>query len=221
MNEELIFLKLREQRILPLFYHTEAAVCVEITKALYDAGIRMLEFTNRGSDARENARSIFEYRNNHCKDLLIGVGTVSNQEDAVWFIENGADFLVSPFFDSAVCDIAYLHKITWIPGCMTPSEIHTARKAGCKLIKLFPGDVLGTNFLKAIQPIFNELSFIVTGGVEANIEDINSWLKSGVDAVGLGSKLITKELIHQRDYSKLTEEVALLLNGVVKKSNNK
>ena len=198
-----IFESIEQQGILPLFYDDDLETCGSITETLYDAGIRYIEFTNRGKHALQNFKAIVELRNEKMLDLKLGIGTILSAADAVKFIEAKADFLVSPSFQKEICDVAKKNNIVWIPGCMTPTEINTAQLAGCTMIKIFPGDVLGTGFLKAIKPIFSNLKFVITGGVEAHIENIKSWFDAGAVAVGMGSKLITKNILENKDYHQL------------------
>jgi len=195
--------KIKEQRVLPLFYHDNADTCVSVMRALYDGGIRCLEFTNRGFFAIDNFRRMVAVRNEFMPDLLLATGTVKTAEDATRFAEAGADFLISPVFDPGVAEVAQLYKMLWIPGCTTPTEIHAAQKAGCTVIKLFPGNMLGPGFVEAIAPLFMGLDYVVTGGVEPTMESMNSWFKAGVVAVGLGSKLITKEVLATGNYEQL------------------
>ena len=220
MNKEsLTIQKIKEQQLLPLFYHDDITVCIAVTKALYEAGIRCVEFTNRGSKALENFSALIRERNNSMPEMLLGIGTIKNGDEATIFINAGAGFLVSPVFDSSVCDVANLNKILWIPGCMTVTEIHTAQKAGCNLIKLFPGNILGPGFVEAIMPLFNGLDFIVTGGVDTTEENLNAWFKAGVAGVGMGSKLITKNILQNKNYEELkvkTKKVIAVINNVIK-----
>ena len=189
--------------LMPLFYHDEVSVCEAVVNAMYKGGIRTIEFTNRGPKALENFKSIVALKQN-MPDLMLGIGTIKTAEEATLFIKAGADFLVSPIFDHGVADVAYMHKILWIPGCMTPTEIHVAQQAGCKLVKLFPGNVLGPGYVEAIMPLFKGIQFLVTGGVDATQENIGAWLKSGAAGVGLGSKLITKAILETKNYEALT-----------------
>jgi 2-dehydro-3-deoxyphosphogluconate aldolase/(4S)-4-hydroxy-2-oxoglutarate aldolase len=178
---------------------------------LYAGGIRAIEFTNRGEKALANFKILVEERNKTMPDLLLCVGTITNTSDAQLFIEAGADVLISPVFDADISDIAYMHKILWIPGCMTPTEIHTAYSAGWSLLKLFPGNVLQPHYVQAIKPLFPKIDFLITGGVEANTESIMEWRKSGAVGVGLGSKLITSSVINNGNMHELTETVARLV----------
>lgn len=213
-SENFVSSKIKQQAMLPLFYHDDAKVCVEITKALYAAGIRCIEFTNRGANAFSNFTQLLQLRDQSLPGLLLGIGTIKSSEDANKFIDAGADFLISPIFESSIADVAYMNKILWIPGCMTPTEIHTAQMAGCTMIKLFPGNLLKPSYVEAILPLFSGLDFLVTGGVDTTKESIESWFTAGVTGVGMGSKLISKELLSQANYELLktkTEEIMALV----------
>ena len=201
---ESIIEHIKEQGVLPLFYHEDKQVCLDVIKALYEAGIRVIEFTNRGEHALENFKAIQALRDETMQDLLLAIGTIRNADQATTYIKAGADILISPVFDPDVADEAYLAKILWIPGCMTPTEIHVAQNAGCRLVKLFPGNVLGPAFVTGIRELFPGMDFMPTGGVELNEESMGEWFRAGVCAVGLGSKVISRSLLEQKDYATIT-----------------
>ena len=211
MTEEQMKAYVKKVKLLPLFYHEDITVCKEMVKALYRAGIRCIEFTNRGPLALENFKLLLAHRNENYPDLVLAIGTIQNQKQAEAFIEAGADFLISPFFDQSIADAAYLHKKLWIPGCMTPTEIHMAKTAGCDLIKLFPGNVLGPGFVSAIKPLFPSISFLVTGGVDTSRENLTAWFKAGVVGVGMGSKLMSEELLASKNYAAIEVETTKAL----------
>lgn len=202
-TESFVSSQIKQQAMLPLFYDDNVDTCIAITKALYEAGIRCIEFTNRGVNAFGNFIELLKLRD-ELKGLLMGIGTIKSSEDANKFIDAGADFLISPIFESGIADVAYLNKILWIPGCMTPTEINAAQMAGCTMIKLFPGNLLKPSYVEAIMPLFSGLDFLVTGGVDTTRESIESWFNAGVSGVGMGSKLITKEVIKTGDFTRLT-----------------
>ena len=105
----------------------------------------------------------------------------------------------------------------YAPGCMTPTEIIEAENTGVTFIKLFPGNMLGPDFLSGIKDIFPNLLFMPTGGVDTTHENISAWYKAGVCAVGMGSKLISKKLMEQKDYAaieKLTVETLAIIKAV-------
>ena len=208
--------RLKEAALLPLYYHDDPAVCLSVASALYDSGIKSIEFTNRGEQALENFKQLVKLRDKEMKGLLLAVGTIKNGADAQKFLDAGADILISPVFDSSVCDAAYLNKVLWIPGCTTPTEIHVAQQAGCKMIKLFPGNLLGPGFVEAIMPLFSGIDFAVTGGVEATEENLRSWFNSGAKVVGMGSKLITKDILKNNDYDTLRANTKQVLRIIEK-----
>ena len=211
--------QIKKQGLLPLFYHGNKDVCLNVTKALYEAGIRVIEFTNRGEHAMDNFKAMVAAKKDEMPDLMLAVGTIRTADQASRFIEAGADFLISPVFDADVADVAYLNKVLWLPGCMTPTEIHVAENAGCKLVKLFPGNILGPAFVSGIKELFPAMDFMPTGGVEVNKENISAWFKAGVCAVGMGSKMISKEMLENKEYTIITKlaKQALAIVGEIKK----
>jgi 2-dehydro-3-deoxyphosphogluconate aldolase / (4S)-4-hydroxy-2-oxoglutarate aldolase len=208
-----------KQGILPLYFNPDETVSVEVLRAIYRAGIKAVEYTNRGDEALNNFVKMTTVRNAEMPELLLGVGTIKNLKDAKNYMAAGADFLVSPGFVKEVADYAVSKDIFYAPGCMTPSEIIAAENAGIRFIKLFPGNMMGTEFLTTIKDIFPKLLFMPTGGVDTTKENIESWYKAGVCAVGMGSKLISKKLMETKDYStieKMTKEVLELIATIKK-----
>jgi len=207
------------QGMLPLYFNADENVSLDVLRAIYKAGVKAVEYTNRGEAALKNFTKMTALRNAEMPDLLLGVGTIKNLQQAEDYMKAGADFLVSPGFVKEVAEYAVGKDIFYAPGCMTPSEIIAAENAGIKFIKLFPGNMLGPEFLSGIKDIFPKLLFMPTGGVDTTKENIEGWFKAGVCAVGMGSKLISKKLMEARDYAtieKMTKEVLALI-GTVKK----
>jgi 2-dehydro-3-deoxyphosphogluconate aldolase/(4S)-4-hydroxy-2-oxoglutarate aldolase len=189
-----------EQGVLPLFFYKDAEVSVEVLRALYQSGIRTVEYTNRGEAALKNFEKMRAVIDKELKGMYLGVGTIKNAQAAKDFIAAGADYIISPGLVEDAAKVADEHNMLWVPGCMTPSEIIRAEQLGAKLVKLFPGNILGPGFLSAIKELFPNLLFMPTGGVEAEKENLQGWFKAGVCAVGMGSKLITKASLENRDY---------------------
>lgn len=199
------------QGMLPLYFNADQTVSVDILKAVYKAGVKALEYTNRGEAALANFKKMVEVRNAEMPGMLLGVGTVKNLQTAKDYMAAGADFLVSPGFVKEVADYAVTNDIFYAPGCMTPSEIIAAENAGIGFIKLFPGNMLGPEFLSGIKDIFPKLLFMPTGGVDTTKENIEGWFKAGVCAVGMGSKLISKKLMEAKDYATMETETKHVL----------
>ena len=199
------------QGILPLFFNPSEEVSLEVLKAIYRAGIKATEYTNRGDAALANFKKMVALRNAEMPGLLLGVGTIKNMEHATDYMAAGADFLVSPGFVPDVAAYCVSNDIFYAPGCMTPSEIIAAENAGIKFIKIFPGNILGPEFLTTIKDIFPKLLFMPTGGVDTTKENIEGWFKAGVCAVGMGSKLVSKKLMEAKDYQTIESETKKVL----------
>jgi len=202
------------QGILPLFYYEDAQVSLEITRTLYKAGIRVLEYTNRGKQAFENFKVLEKAVNKEMPDMYLGIGTIKNVSEAEAFADAGADFIVSPIINPEIAKIAQKYKLLWIPGCMTPTEIYAAQKCSAELIKIFPANIIGHQFISSIRELFPGQLFVPTGGVELNPENISTWFHAGVCAVGLGSKLITKDILENRLYDQLYEQTVKAIEMV-------
>lgn len=156
--------KIVAQGILPLYFNADEAVSIEVLKALYKAGIKALEYTNRGDAALANFGKMVAVRNAEMPDLVLGVGTIKNMEQATKYLAAGADFLVSPGLVPEVAAHCVANNVFYAPGCMTPTEIIAAENAGIGFIKLFPGNLLGVEFLTTIKDLFPKLQFMPTGG---------------------------------------------------------
>ena len=191
------------QGMLPLFFYQDDEVSLEITRILYKAGVRVLEYTNRGKEALDNFKVLIKARKKEMPDLYLGIGTIKNVSDAEAFIDAGADFIVSPIINPEVAKVTHKHKLLWVPGCMTPTEIYDAQKNGAEFVKIFPANILGPVFISSIKELFPGLLFMPTGGVELNSKSISSWFNAGVCAVGMGSKLINQEILDKRLYEQL------------------
>ena len=200
-----------DQGILPLYFNADETVSIEVLRAIYKAGIKAVEYTNRGEAALNNFKKMVALRNSEMPGLLLGIGTIKNLEQAENYTKEGADFLVSPGFVMEVVSYANSKNMLYAPGCMTPTEIIAAENADVKFIKLFPGDMLGSKFLTTIKEIFPKLLFMPTGGVDTTKENIEGWFKAGVVAVGMGSKLISKQLMEAKDYATIESETKKVL----------
>ena len=204
-----------KQGILPLYFNADETISIEVLRALYKAGIHAVEYTNRGEAALANFKKLVSIRNKEMPGLMLGVGTIKNLLQAQNYTSAGADFLVSPGFVAEVAAYANNSNIFYAPGCMTPSEIIAAENAGIGFIKLFPGNLLGPDFLSGIKDIFPGLLFMPTGGVDTTRENIEGWFKAGVCAVGMGSKLISKKLMEQKDYVTIEKETKKVLELIL------
>jgi 2-dehydro-3-deoxyphosphogluconate aldolase/(4S)-4-hydroxy-2-oxoglutarate aldolase len=192
-----------EQALLPLFFYEDADVSLEVVRTLYRAGVRVIEYTNRGAAALENFRTLIAAANREMPELHLGIGTIKNVKQAADFIDAGAHFIVCPVVDLQIGKLVHEAGLLWIPGCFSPTEINLASQNGAGLIKLFPANLLGPAFMSSIKDLFPGQLFIPTGGVEIEAENISNWFKSGVCGVGMGSKLISKDILVNKEYDTL------------------
>jgi 2-dehydro-3-deoxyphosphogluconate aldolase/(4S)-4-hydroxy-2-oxoglutarate aldolase len=202
-NKQAILDSILNQGMLPLFFYENPEVSLQVVRTLYKAGVRVMEYTNRAKEAFENFKVLKAAQEKEMPDLYLGIGTIKTGEDAIKFVNAGADFIVAPTVNTDVADIAGKNKMLWIPGCMTPTEIHLAQQHKAVLIKIFPANVLGPGYIAAISDVFRGQLFMPTGGVELNKDNISGWFRAGVAAVGVGSKLITKQILQNQLYDQL------------------
>ena len=215
-DKKIVLRSILNQGILPLFYCHSESVSLYVVRTLYKAGVRAIEYTNRGVAALEIFTAMKETLPKELPDLYLGIGTIKTVEEAEAFIRAGADFIVAPIVNPAVAEVAKKEGLLWIPGCMTPTEIFLAQHHEAPLIKLFPASVLGPEFMRSIKALFPTQFFIPTGGVEIREDNIREWIRAGVAAVGMGSKLISEEVLIEAKYDLLYENTLLALEIVRK-----
>lgn len=194
-----------ETGLVPVFYNPDIETAVKIVEACLDAGVRCVEFTNRG----DRAHLVFEKLMEHFADddrLILGAGSIIDPATAAIYIQLGANFIVGPVFNPEVARICNRRKIAYSPGCASPSEISTAEEYGVEIVKIFPGSqVGGPSFVKAVRGPMPWTYMMPTGGVAPEEENIKAWFEAGVVAVGMGSKLIRKDLVAQGDFDTIRQ----------------
>ena len=201
-----------KQGMLPLYFNADESKSITILRTLYNTGIRAVEYTSRGPEALSNFKKMVEVRNAEMPGMLLGIGTIKNLAQAETYYLTGADFFISPGFVPEIASFLISKEVLYAPGCMTPTEIIAAENAGVKFIKLFPGNILGPDFMSAIKDVFPNLIFMPTGGVDTTKQSIETWFNAGVSAVGMGSKLISKEVMEYGAYETIEKETKRVLD---------
>jgi 2-dehydro-3-deoxyphosphogluconate aldolase/(4S)-4-hydroxy-2-oxoglutarate aldolase len=203
-----VVLKMKETGLVPIFYNSDVEICKKVVKACYNGGARVFEFTNRGDFAHEIFSALNKYVINEIPGLIMGVGSIVDPATTSLYIQLGANFIVSPILNEEMAKICNRRKISWSPGCGSVSEISKAEELGAEIIKIFPGkEVGGPGFVTAVKGPCPWTDIMPTGGVEPTEESLSAWFKAGACCVGMGSKLITKEIIKEKDFKKLEENV--------------
>ena len=203
--------QMKESGMVPLFYHPDINVAKAVLKACYDGGARLMEFTNRGDFAIEIFTDLIKYAIAELPGMMLGVGSVTDAASASQYMLAGANFVVTPVFREDIAVVCNRRKVLWSPGCGSLTEIATAEEMGCELVKLFPGSTYGPGFVKAIKGPQPWTSIMPTGGVSTEESNLKGWFDAGVTCVGMGSKLISKEILERKDYAKLEKDVAATL----------
>lgn len=211
MKKDTLLALIPQQGMLPLYFHKDTQTSIDLLKALYSAGIRAVEYTNRGEAALTNFKEMRKVCDTELQGMYLGIGTIKNGEMAQTFIDAGCDYIICPGLVESVARVADANDMLWVPGCMTPTEVIAAENLGAKMIKLFPGNIIGMAFMQAIKELFPNLTFMPTGGVDTSKENIEAWFKSGVKAVGMGSKLVTKDIMDNKKYDELISETKKVL----------
>jgi 2-dehydro-3-deoxyphosphogluconate aldolase / (4S)-4-hydroxy-2-oxoglutarate aldolase len=209
--------KVNEAKVVPLFYHKDIDICRNVVKACYDGGLHVFEFTNRGDNANEIFNEINKIAAKEMPELVLGIGSVIEPSTAAMYIQMGAAFIVSPILNEDMAKMCNRRKVAWMPGCMTVSEISKAEELGAEFVKIFPADLGGPNFIKAVKGPMPWTQIMTTGGVTPEADNLKAWFGAGAAAVGMGSQLVTKDIVANKDWAKLTaicKEVVKTVNGI-------
>ncbi len=197
-----------EQGVIPVFYHPDVEVCTKVIQACADGGAKCIEFTNRGDFASHVFLEVTRHFVKADPSVIMGVGSIVDAPTAGIYIANGAKFVVGPLLNADVAKVCNRRKIPYSPGCGSASEISYAEELGCEIVKVFPGSsVGGPEFVKNILGPMPWTRMMPTGGVDPTEESLRAWFGAGIVAAGIGSKLITAELLKAKDYSGIEQKV--------------
>lgn len=199
--------KIHQDRLVALFFHQDITLAKQVVRACYQGGARIIEFTHRG----EFAQNIFEELSKLCIDelpeMVLGVGSLTDAAQASTYMNLGADFVVTPVLRTDIAHICNRRKKLWIAGCGTLTEIVQCEELGAEIVKLFPGNIYGPDFIKGVLAPQPWTSIMPTGGVTTDQENLKAWFDAGAVCVGMGSKLISKDILQNRDFETLTQRV--------------
>ncbi|MEI8383414.1 MAG: bifunctional 4-hydroxy-2-oxoglutarate aldolase/2-dehydro-3-deoxy-phosphogluconate aldolase [Planctomycetota bacterium] len=172
---------------------------VNVARALHEGGVDIIEVTFTTPGVVEVISAL---KRELGKQVLIGAGTVLDPETARTAILAGAEFLVSPTVNLDVIKLALRYDKGIMPGAYTPTEVLTAWEAGADIVKLFPADIGGPAYLKALKGPLPQIRIMPTGGV--NLQTLKDFVKAGACAVGLGGQLVEKDAIERGDFARIT-----------------
>jgi 2-dehydro-3-deoxyphosphogluconate aldolase/(4S)-4-hydroxy-2-oxoglutarate aldolase len=199
--------------MVPVFHNDDIDAARSIVAALSRGGARAVEFTNRGDHAFEIFSELERYCSSEHPDVMLGAGTVVDEITAGTYINLGANFVVSPSLDRRVAEVCNRRKVAYSPGCASATEISFAHELGCEIVKVFPGGLVGgPAFVKAVRGPCPWALLMPTGGVDITRESLTDWFAAGVPCVGIGSKLVSKDLVEAADWTTLEQRTADVLS---------
>jgi 2-dehydro-3-deoxyphosphogluconate aldolase/(4S)-4-hydroxy-2-oxoglutarate aldolase len=204
-----------KQGVIPVFYHPDPEVCVQVIQACANAGAPCIEFTNRGDFASHVFLDVARHFSRADPRVIMGVGSVVDAPTAGIYIANGARFVVGPILNADVARVCNRRMIPYSPGCGSASEISYAQELGCEIVKLFPGaSVGGPDFVKAVMAPMPWTKIMPTGGVDPDAASIAKWFGSGIVAAGMGSKLVTDAAVKAGDWAAIEASVRQTVEAI-------
>ena len=202
---------IKEVGMIPLFFNNDIELSKKVLKACYDGGAKLLEFTARGDFAHEVFGDFIKYTVKELPGMIMGVGSVSDAAQASLFMSLGANFVVTPLLREDIATVCNRRKVLWSAGCGSLTEIARAEELGGEIVKVFPGDIYGPQFVKSVKGPQPWTSIMPTGGVSPTEENLKGWFDAGVTCVGMGSKLISKDILANEDFAELEMNVRKVL----------
>ena len=197
-----------EQSIIPVFYDPDVDVCRNVIQACANGGAKCVEFTNRGDFAVHVFLEVTRHFAAADRSVIMGVGSIVDAPTAAIYIANGARFVVGPLLNAEVARVCNRRGIPYSPGCGSATEIGDAQELGCEIVKIFPGaSVGGPDFVRSVMAPMPWTRLMPTGGVEPTEDSLRRWFGAGIVACGVGSNLITKELLKAKDYAGIEAKV--------------
>jgi len=210
---------MKDTGMVPLFFHSDIELAKKVLKACYDGGARLMEFTARGDFAHEVFSELTKYAIKELPGMIMGVGSVTDAGQASLYMSLGANFIVTPVLREDIATVCNRRKVLWSPGCGSLTEIARAEELGCEIVKLFPGDIYEPQFVRGIKGPQPWTSIMPTGGVSPDEDNLKEWFDAGVTCVGMGSQLISKDILANKDFEGLKNIVKEALQTIKKVQN--
>lgn len=203
--------------IVPVFYHADVDICKNILTAVYNGGVRVFEFTNRGDGAHRVFEELVIWAKTALPDLILGIGSVIDAGTASLYLQLGANFIVAPIVNADVATTCNRRKVPWMPGCGSLTEINYAESLGADIVKIFPAEqVGGAEFIKAVKGPCPWTNIMPTGGVQPTEESLEKFFSAGAYCVGLGSQLFVKGSDYNYDLNGIQQAAQLSVNAFKK-----
>ncbi|MFC1585581.1 bifunctional 4-hydroxy-2-oxoglutarate aldolase/2-dehydro-3-deoxy-phosphogluconate aldolase [Fibrobacterota bacterium] len=208
-----VLTKMEETGLVPVFYNPDIDVSKNIVEACARGGAVCLEMVNRGDRAIEVFQALELFCREEYPDVILGTGSIIDAPTAALYISYGSNFIVGPVLDRETALLCNKRKIPYSPGCGSATEIHQAHELGVEICKIFPGgQVGGPAFVKSMKGPCPWASIMPTGGVSPTRESLTEWFEAGITCAGMGSKLVTKDLVKNGDFDGIKKNIAEALS---------
>jgi 2-dehydro-3-deoxyphosphogluconate aldolase/(4S)-4-hydroxy-2-oxoglutarate aldolase len=200
--------QLTEAGVIAIVRTQSSEAVLPIAEALMAGGLNAIEITMTVPGAIEIIR---QTRKHFGEKILLGAGTVLDVKTCQAVIEAGAEYIVTPITRTALVAAAHALDKPVCLGAYTPTEAQTAHEAGADFVKIFPADGLGPNYVKNLKAPLPHLRIVPTGGVTP--QNVGDWIRAGAAAVGVGSALVSAQILKDKNWAELTRLAALMMNG--------
>ncbi|MCT4687345.1 bifunctional 2-keto-4-hydroxyglutarate aldolase/2-keto-3-deoxy-6-phosphogluconate aldolase [Vallitalea sp.] len=208
MDKETVIKRISEVGLVAVVRAESAEKAKKITEACIKGGVAAIEITFTVPQAHEIIAKLSKTYSED--DIILGAGTVLDSETARLAILSGAQYIVSSSYSEETAKLCNRYRVPYMPGCMTMKEIVEAMEGGADIIKVFPGDMLGTKFIKAVKGPMPQVKMMPTGGVD--VDNVKDWVNAGVVACGAGSSLTAGA--KTGDYDKVVETAKLFIERI-------
>ena len=203
----MILTKIKESKIIAIIRLKDSSEIFNIFNALIKGGLSCLELTMNTPNILSKLKKIRKEFNN----ITLGMGTVLKIEDAKKLIDMGIEYIVSPILNSEIGKLCLNKNIPYIPGVLTPNEIYSAMQI-TNIVKLFPANVVGPGYLKNIHDVFPDIKIVPTGGID--LTNINNYFEKGAYAVGIGTNLVSKKAVEEKNWKEIENTARKYINTV-------
>jgi 2-dehydro-3-deoxyphosphogluconate aldolase/(4S)-4-hydroxy-2-oxoglutarate aldolase len=210
MNKQEIIQQMRDSGVVAVMRGADADAVVDIAEALAEGGVTALELTADTPGVMNLVDEVSDALDD--TDVIVGAGTVLDEETARAAILAGAEFVVSPSFHEDVVETCNRYGAPVAPGVATPTEAVEAYQAGADMVKLFPASCLGPDFLASVKGPLGHIPIMPTGGVGP--DNAGDFIQAGAECVGAGSSLVDDEAIENEDFDMITANAEAMVQAV-------
>ena len=201
--------RIEECGVIAIVRSNRAEDLMDVARAIARGGVQVIEFTMTTPNALD---ILVSSRKEFKDDILLGAGTILDAETARAAILSGAEFIVSPNLRQNVIEMCRRYSVAVIPGAYTPTEILTAWEYGADMVKLFPAENGGAAFLKAVKAPLPQVKLVPVGGI--SLDNVSDFIKAGASAIAVGSNLVDKKLVAEKQYDRLAELASQFITAV-------